>query len=157
MAPSRIPPRRPQVVLRAVTATAAAAWSCPPVRVARAPAGAGDTSGNQLLTIPREDLATFTRNFNPLSPQAAPMTLQAVYEPLAVHSMADAKDTPWLATTWEQAKDGRSLTFTLREGVKWSDGQALTADDVVYTFELQKRCWAASTTWTRSRRSTPTR
>jgi peptide/nickel transport system substrate-binding protein len=30
--------------------------------------GAGGTSGDQLLTIPREDLATFTRNFNPLSP-----------------------------------------------------------------------------------------
>jgi peptide/nickel transport system substrate-binding protein len=101
--------------------------------------GAGGTSGDQLLTIPREDLATFTRNFNPLSPQAAPLTKEAVYEPLVVHSMADAKDTPWLATKWEQAKDGKSLTFTLREGVKWSDGQALTADDVVYTFELRKK------------------
>jgi peptide/nickel transport system substrate-binding protein len=100
---------------------------------------AGDTSGNQLLTIPREDLATFTRNFNPFSPQASPMTKEAIYEPLVVHSMADAKDTPWLASKWEQAKDGKSLTFTLRERVKWSDGKPLVADDVVYTFELQKK------------------
>ncbi|WP_405573723.1 ABC transporter substrate-binding protein [Streptomyces phaeochromogenes] len=139
MAPSRIPSRRPRAVLRAVTATAAAALVLSACTGGSGAAGAGDTSGNQLLTIPREDLATFTRNFNPLSPQAAPMTLQAVYEPLAVHSMADAKDTPWLAAKWEQAKDGKSLTFTLRDGVKWSDGQALTADDVVYTFELQKK------------------
>lgn len=139
MAPSRIPSRRPRAVLRAVTATAAAALVLSACTGGSGTAGAGDTSGDQLLTIPREDLATFTRNFNPLSPQAAPMTLQAVYEPLAVHSMADAKDTPWLATKWEQAKDGKSLTFTLRDGVKWSDGQALTADDVVYTFELQKK------------------
>ena len=31
------------------------------------------------------------------------------------------------------------MTFTLRDGVKWSDGQPLTADDVVYTFDLQKK------------------
>ncbi|GAB2985103.1 ABC transporter substrate-binding protein [Streptomyces pseudoechinosporeus] len=139
MAPSRIPSRRPRAVLRAVTATAAAALVLSACTGGSGASGAGDTSGNQLLTIPREDLATFTRNFNPLSPQAAPMTKEAVYEPLVVHSMADSKDTPWLATKWEQAKDGKSLTFTLREGVKWSDGKPLVADDVVYTFELRKK------------------
>lgn len=102
-------------------------------------AGAGDTSGNQLLTVPREDMGTFTRNFNPFSPKAAPMTKEAVYEPLLVHNPADGKDTPWLATSWTQAPDGKSVTFTLREGVKWSDGKPLVAEDVVYTFELQKK------------------
>ncbi|MCX4986234.1 ABC transporter substrate-binding protein [Streptomyces sp. NBC_00572] len=101
--------------------------------------GAGDTSGDQLLTVPREDMGTFTRNFNPFSPKAAPMTKEAVYEPLMVHNPADGKDTPWLATAWTQAPDGRSLTFTLREGVKWSDGKPFTAEDVVHTFELQKK------------------
>ncbi|MFH8621579.1 ABC transporter substrate-binding protein [Streptomyces vietnamensis] len=102
-------------------------------------AGAGDTSGNQLLTIPREDMGTFTRNFNPFSPKAAPMTKEAVYEPLMVHNPADGEDTPWLATAWTQAPDGKSVTFTLREGVKWSDGRPFAAEDVVYTFELQKK------------------
>ncbi|AJF63571.1 ABC transporter substrate-binding protein [Streptomyces vietnamensis] len=102
-------------------------------------AGAGDTSGNQLLTIPREDMGTFTRNFNPFSPKAAPMTKEAVYEPLMVHNPADGKDTPWLATAWTQAPDGKSVTFTLREGVKWSDGKPFAAEDVVHTFELQKK------------------
>ncbi|MFJ3135820.1 ABC transporter substrate-binding protein [Streptomyces sp. NPDC086843] len=139
MAPSRIPSRRPRAVLRAVTATTAAALVLSACTGGSGTSGAGDTSGNQLLTIPREDLATFTRNFNPLSPQAAPMTKEAIYEPLVVHSMANAKDTPWLATKWEEAKDGKSLTFTLREGVKWSDGKPLVADDVVYTFELRKK------------------
>ncbi|WP_309116564.1 ABC transporter substrate-binding protein [Saccharothrix sp.] len=125
---------RPTLI--AITATAALVLSA---CSAGSGASAGDTSGNQLLTIPREDLATFTRNFNPLSPQAAPMTKEAVYEPLLVHSMADAKDTPWLATKWDQSQDGRSLTFTLREGVKWSDGKPLVAEDVVYTFELRKK------------------
>ncbi|MGA5194401.1 ABC transporter substrate-binding protein [Streptomyces exfoliatus] len=102
-------------------------------------AGAGDTSGDQLLTVPREDMGTFTRNFNPFSPKAAPMTKEAVYEPLMVHNPADGKDTPWLATAWTQAPDGKSVTFTLREGVKWSDGKPFGAADVVHTFELHKK------------------
>lgn len=71
MAPS-IAPRRLRPALRAVTATAAAALVLSACTGGSGAAGAGDTSGNQLLTIPREDLATFTRNFNPLSPQPAP-------------------------------------------------------------------------------------
>ena len=98
----------------------------------------GDLDGKQLLTIPREDLATFTRNFNPFSPNAAPMTQQAIYEPMMVFNPADSTTTPWLATEWKEAKDGTGITFTLREGVKWSDGEPFTADDVAYTFELKK-------------------
>ena len=36
------------------------------------------------------------------------------------------------------APDGKSVTFTLRDGVKWSDGKPFTADDVAFTFDLQK-------------------
>ncbi|MFE1268073.1 ABC transporter substrate-binding protein [Streptomyces sp. NPDC058758] len=106
--------------------------------------GAGATGSQgapetRLLTIPREDMGTFTRNFNPYSPKAAPMTREAVYEPLMIHNPADGKDTPWLATSWARSADGRSVTFTLREGVKWSDGKPFTAADVVHTFALQKK------------------
>ncbi len=38
-----------------------------------------------------------------------------------------------LATAWKLDPDGRGETFTLREGVKWHDGQPFTADDVVFT------------------------
>ncbi|MET9661082.1 ABC transporter substrate-binding protein [Streptomyces sp. NPDC006510] len=102
---------------------------------------AGDTSGHQLLTVPREDFATFTRNFNPFAPGqvVAPMTTQAIYEAMLVYNPADGKATPWLATSWETSKDGRAVTFTLRHGVKWSDGKPLTAQDVAYTFGLQKK------------------
>jgi peptide/nickel transport system substrate-binding protein len=39
-----------------------------------------------------------------------------------------------LAKSWEAASDGLSWTFTLRDDVKWSDGQAFSADDVLFTF-----------------------
>ena len=45
---------------------------------------------------------------------------------------------PWLATKYEWSADNKTLTFTLRNDVKWSDGQAFTAKDVAYTFNLFK-------------------
>jgi peptide/nickel transport system substrate-binding protein len=41
---------------------------------------------------------------------------------------------PSLATSWTVSPDGLDYEFTLREGVKWHDGQPFTADDVVFSF-----------------------
>ena len=98
----------------------------------------GGLDGKQLLVIPREDKPTFTANFNPFSPNAVPMTQQAVYEPLMVVNPVDGTTVPWLATEWEVPPNGKGVTFTLRDGVKWSDGEPFTADDVAFTFDLQK-------------------
>ncbi len=40
-----------------------------------------------------------------------------------------------LADTWEVSEDGLVWTFHLHQGVLWQDGEELTADDVVYTFQ----------------------
>jgi len=42
---------------------------------------------------------------------------------------------PNLAKRWEATDDFREWTFYLREGVRWSDGAPLTADDLVYWYE----------------------
>jgi peptide/nickel transport system substrate-binding protein len=42
---------------------------------------------------------------------------------------------PNVARSWKWADDYKSITFELREGHKWSDGQPFTADDVVFFFE----------------------
>jgi peptide/nickel transport system substrate-binding protein len=42
---------------------------------------------------------------------------------------------PGLAAVWKVSKDGRSITFTLRQGVKFSDGTPFSADDVAYTVQ----------------------
>lgn len=43
---------------------------------------------------------------------------------------------PMLATSWDMEGDGIAFVFHLREGVKWSDGEPFTADDVIYTFNI---------------------
>jgi peptide/nickel transport system substrate-binding protein len=47
----------------------------------------------------------------------------------------DLKPVGDLAESWEFSKDCRDLTFRLRPGVKWHDGQPFTADDVVFTWK----------------------
>src|SRR5215469_7580684 len=43
---------------------------------------------------------------------------------------------PDLAESWSWSEDGAELTFKLRGGVKWHDGQPFTAADVKCTFDL---------------------
>src|SRR5258708_17540095 len=42
--------------------------------------------------------------------------------------------TPGLADAWSVGTDNKTWTFKLRKGLLWSDGQPLTADDVVFTY-----------------------
>lgn len=44
--------------------------------------------------------------------------------------------TPNLATKWDISPDSKTFTFTLKQGVKWHDGQPFTADDVKFAYEL---------------------
>jgi peptide/nickel transport system substrate-binding protein len=57
-----------------------------------------------------------------------------VYDQLVGYSQKDFSPVPQLATSWTTSPDGLTWTFKLRQGVKWSDGQPLTARDVAYTF-----------------------
>jgi peptide/nickel transport system substrate-binding protein len=47
------------------------------------------------------------------------------------------KPIPWLAKEWSHSADGLEWRFTLRDGVKWQDGQPLTADDVKFSFDYE--------------------
>lgn len=47
----------------------------------------------------------------------------------------DGQLAPGQAETWETSEDGLTWTFHLRDGLKWSDGSDLTANDFVYSWQ----------------------
>ena len=51
---------------------------------------------------------------------------------------ADGKVTPLLAESWNMEPDGKTYTFKLRRGVKFSDGEAFDSSDVKFSFERAK-------------------
>jgi peptide/nickel transport system substrate-binding protein len=59
-----------------------------------------------------------------------------VLESLAVRDPDTLEWKPLLARDWQISEDGLEITFQLREGVRFSDGVPLTADDVVFTFNF---------------------
>lgn len=56
-----------------------------------------------------------------------------LFTPLVAYDSA-FRVRPWLAESWELSKE--EVVFTLRDGVRWHDGEPVTAADVVFTFEL---------------------
>ena len=48
------------------------------------------------------------------------------------------KMRPLLAESWEFSEDLRSITYYLRKDVKWWDGEPVTADDILYTYEKMR-------------------
>lgn len=53
---------------------------------------------------------------------------------------AKGEPTPVLATSWSSSADGKTITFKLRQNVKWHDGKPFTSADVQYTaMEMWKK------------------
>lgn len=50
----------------------------------------------------------------------------------------ESRIVPDLAESWDAAGNAAVYTFTLKSGLKWQDGAPVTADDVVYTFQLMQ-------------------
>jgi peptide/nickel transport system substrate-binding protein len=90
------------------------------------------------LTIDNESGTLWNCGFNPFNGNVNWLSFGPVYEPLVYENLLSGKTTPMLASSYQWSSDSKTLTFTIRSGVKWSDGQPFSADDVVYTFNLIK-------------------
>ena len=99
----------------------------------------GTTSGGGTLTI-QGDVGnpTLVEDFNPLNPTGELGGSRLIYAPLETVSTVNGSYTPFLATGYKFT-DPTTLVYTIRPGVKWSDGTAFTAADVVFTFDLLKK------------------
>jgi peptide/nickel transport system substrate-binding protein len=87
--------------------------------------------------------STITQDFNPFVPTGSPWGMGAtglIYEPLIQFDIAaPPKYYPWLATKYAWGNGGKTITFTIRSGVKWNDGTPFSAADVAFTFNLVKK------------------
>jgi peptide/nickel transport system substrate-binding protein len=101
--------------------------------------GASASVGHRCLVVAGEGDTAFTRNFNPF---AGPVdfTWGGIYEPLVVVTQAGGgREYRWLASDLSWSKDARTLTVTVRHGVRWSDGRPLTSRDVLFTLTAGRR------------------
>lgn len=71
--------------------------------------------------------------------------LRAIYPTLTTYSPDDFSVTPELAESWQVAPDRLTWTFHIRNGVKWTDGQPVTARDAAYTYNRMMKDPAAAT------------
>ena len=77
------------------------------------------------------------RTFNPLVAEDA-YSSEAIgrfLNGLTTYHPIKEKVVPELARSWEISEDKRTITMELRRGVRWSDGEPFTADDVIFTFK----------------------
>jgi peptide/nickel transport system substrate-binding protein len=90
----------------------------------------------QAAQIPQLVVATLSdpKTFNYALSSESPNVFGYIYEGLVAENGLTGAIEPALAQQWEISPDKRQIVFTLREGLKWSDGEPLTADDVVFTY-----------------------
>jgi peptide/nickel transport system substrate-binding protein len=104
---------------------------------------AGSGSGSSAtLVMESSPESTITAAFNPFVPTQAAYGMGAtglIFEPLIQFDIAKPPTYyPWLATSFKWSNGGKAITFTIRQGVKWNNGSAMTPADVAYTFDLVK-------------------
>lgn len=95
-------------------------------------------AGAQDATPAEDEKVTFTigiaddiRTLNPFKQVTGSeaWTLAMVYDDMIRYDQETLAPTPGMASSWEQSEDGLTWTFHLRDGLKWSDGEPLTAHD----------------------------
>lgn len=92
--------------------------------------GETKTAPSQVVFSVLSDPKTFNLALNQESPNIFGLT----YAGLITENGLTGEIEPELAESWEISPDKKRIVFTLRPDLKWSDGQPLTADDVVFSY-----------------------
>jgi peptide/nickel transport system substrate-binding protein len=108
---------------------------------AYAPSSAAQTevAREETLIIAMQNQKEDPSNFNMTSWTGADRSQglhQYVYEYFFYENLQTGEYIPWLAESYEYNADFTSLSVKLRDGVMWNDGEAFTADDVVFTYDM---------------------
>ncbi len=119
---------------RCLSAVAALTLSAGALAVAAPSAAAQEDDVDRLLIATNQEVDTF----NPFKSRYTLTynTNMMSYDTLVRAGAEDYAPEAGLATEWVESNGGLTWTFTIREGVKWSDGEALTAQDVAYSYNM---------------------
>ena len=104
------------------------------------PSGSGDTSSapsaNDAEQVLRVDLGGEPPTLDPTQATDSQSinVLRCITRPLAYFD-ENLEVVPGLAEGWEISDDGQQITFTLKDGITYSDGTPITADDFVYSWK----------------------
>ena len=74
------------------------------------------------------------KTFNAVLSAESPNIFGLTYEGLITENPITGKKEPTLAESWTISEDNKTIVFTLRDGLKWSDGQPLTSEDVIFSY-----------------------
>lgn len=110
-----------------------------------APANSSATTKNTFIVVTSGPKGDFAQTMSPYSATPNDGVQGPMYETLLFFNRMDGSIKPWLASAYQLASDAKSVTFTIRQGVKWSDGQPFTSADVLFTLNLLKQYPAADT------------
>ncbi len=127
-----------------VAALALAAVSTASVTACTAGSGGGGAAGpTDTLTV-NTSFVLKTLDPGRVYEATGVTTTHALYDTLLTFKGSDvSKPVPELAESYEASPDAKTFTFKLREGVKFSDGTPLTADDVVFSLNRLKNVKAS--------------
>ncbi|HYK31658.1 MAG TPA: ABC transporter substrate-binding protein [Streptosporangiaceae bacterium] len=130
---------------RSLVSLVAVAVVCGGVAACSSNSGGGKPSTTAAATLVMESSpeTAITKAFNPFVATQAAYGMGAtglIYEPLIQFNLAaPPKNYPWLATSYAWSNGGKAITFTIRSGVKWSNGTPFTPADVAFTYNLLKQ------------------
>lgn len=151
--PTAAPTTAPAAAEPTAAPTTAAEPTAAPTTAAAEPTAAPTTapaaSGGNLAEVPRNQTVIFDIDggrvtdpelWNPFVPgnRRDHGFHQAMIEPLFILNYQDGKIEPWLGESMTANDKLDVWTLKLRDGIKWSDGEPMTADDVVFTINLLK-------------------
>jgi peptide/nickel transport system substrate-binding protein len=88
---------------------------------------------------PVADQAVFSvlsdpKTFNAVLSAESPNIFGLTYEGLITENPLTGQKEPALAKAWQISADNKIITFQLRPGLQWSDGQPLTVEDVLFSY-----------------------
>jgi peptide/nickel transport system substrate-binding protein len=123
----------------AVTAAMLAAFALPSASSAHS----AHAAAGAVLTMESSPETTVTQDFNPFQQAAGAYSMgvdSLIYEPLMDFDLAQPTHAPYylVATAYKWGPGGKSITFTIRSGVKFSNGSPLTPADVAGTFTMMQ-------------------